>query len=132
MKTEKSQLSVQTKVKEEESKEIEPFNIKDKDLNSINDQQEINMNNEEQLENELSQERNNDNQNQEEENKNQEENESQNADEDLKFKFKEKLLTNEVHRVYGNRLREDYKYDNEGENGLFEASPRILKILDMN
>ena len=124
----KSQQSVPTKVKEEESKEIEPFNIKDKDLNSINDQQEINMNNEEQLENELSQERNNDNQSQEEENKNQEENESQNADEDLKFKFKEKLLTNEVHRVYGNRLREDYKYDNEGENGLFEASPRIVKI----
>ena len=103
----KPQQSVPTKVKEEESKEIEPFNIKDKDLNSINDQQEINMNNEEQLENELSQERNNDNQNQEEENKNQEENESQNVDEDLKFKFKEKLLTNEVHRVYGNRLRED-------------------------
>ena len=49
-------------------------------------------------------------------------------EEDLKFKFKEKLLTNEVHRVYGNRLREDYKYDNEGENGLFEASPRIIKI----
>ena len=49
-------------------------------------------------------------------------------EEDLKFKFKEKLLTNEVHRVYGNRLREDYKYDNEGENGLFEANPRIIKI----
>ena len=30
--------------------------------------------------------------------------------------------------MYGNRLREDYKYDNEGENGLFEASPRIVKI----
>ena len=65
---------------------------------------------------------------QEEENKNQEENEPENMDEDLKFKFKEKLLTNEVHRIYGNRLREDYKYDNEGENGLFEASPRIVKI----
>ena len=49
-------------------------------------------------------------------------------EEELKFKFKEKLLTNEVHRVYGNRLREDFKYDNEGENGLFEASPRIVKI----
>ena len=49
-------------------------------------------------------------------------------EEDLKFKFKEKLLANEVHRKYGNRLREDYKYDNEGENGLFEASPRIIKI----
>ena len=49
-------------------------------------------------------------------------------EEELKFKFKEKLLTNEVHRVYGNRLREDFKDDNEGENGLFEASPRIVKI----
>ena len=49
-------------------------------------------------------------------------------EEELNFKFKEKLLTNEVHRVYGNRLREDFKYDNEGENGLFEASPRIVKI----
>ena len=49
-------------------------------------------------------------------------------EEDLKFKFKEKLLANEIHKVYGNRLREDYKYDNEGENGLFEANPRIVKI----
>ena len=49
-------------------------------------------------------------------------------EEDLKFKFKEKLLANELHKKYGNRLREDYKYDNEGENGLFEASPRIVKI----
>ena len=49
-------------------------------------------------------------------------------EEDLKFKFKEKLLANEIHKKYGNRLREDYKYDNEGENGLFEASPRIVKI----
>ena len=49
-------------------------------------------------------------------------------EEDLKFKFKEKLLTNEIHKIYGNRLREDYKYDNEGENGIFEASPRIVKI----
>jgi hypothetical protein len=49
-------------------------------------------------------------------------------EEELKFKFKEKLLTNEVHRIYGNRLREDFKYDNEGENGLFEAYPRIVKI----
>ena len=49
-------------------------------------------------------------------------------EEDLKFKFKEKLLANEIHKTYGNRLREDYKYDNEGENGLFEASPRIVKI----
>ena len=39
-------------------------------------------------------------------------------EEDLKFKFKEKLLTNEIHKIYGNRLREDYKYDNEGENGI--------------
>ena len=49
-------------------------------------------------------------------------------EEDLKFKFKEKLLANEIHKVYGNRLREDYKYDNEGANGLFEANPRIVKI----
>ena len=49
-------------------------------------------------------------------------------EEDLKFKFKEKLLANEIHKKYGNRLRENYKYDNEGENGLFEASPRIVKI----
>jgi len=49
-------------------------------------------------------------------------------EEDLKFKFKEKLLANEINKVYGNRLREDYKYDNEGENGLFEANPRIVKI----
>ena len=49
-------------------------------------------------------------------------------EEDLKFKFKEKLLANEIHKVYGNRLREDYKYDNDGENGLFEANPRIVKI----
>ena len=49
-------------------------------------------------------------------------------EEDLKFKFKEKLLANEIHKVCGNRLREDYKYDNEGENGLFEANPRIVKI----
>ena len=124
----KSQPSVPIKVKEEESKvSEEPLNVKDKDLNSLNDQQEMNIN-EEQLENELNNERSNDIQNQEEENKNQEENESENNEEDLKFKFKEKLLTNEVHRVYGNRLREDYKYDNEGENGLFEASPRIVKI----
>ena len=60
----------------------------------------------------------------EEENKNEE---SMN-EEDTKIKFKEKLLANEVHKKYGNRLREDYKYDNEGENGLFEASPRIVKI----
>ena len=26
-------------------------------------------------------------------------------EEDLKFKFKEKLLANEIHKVYGNRLR---------------------------
>ena len=63
----------------------------------------------------------------EEEKKNEENNESIN-EEDLKFKFREKLLTNEIHKKYGNRLREDYKYDNEGENGLFEASPRIVKI----
>ena len=124
----KSQPSVQSKKEEESKVSEEPFNIKEKELNSLNDQQEMNINNEEQLENELNNERSNDIQNQEEENKNQEENESEKNDEDLKFKFKEKLLTNEVHRVYGNRLREDYKYDNEGENGLFEASPRIVKI----
>ena len=125
----KSQPSVPVKVKEEERKVNEdPLNVKEKDLNSLNDQQEININNEEQLENELNNERSNDIQNQEEENKNQEDTESEKNDDDLKFKFKEKLLTNEVHRIYGNRLREDYKYDNEGENGLFEASPRIVKI----
>ena len=121
--------SVSSKMKQEESKvNDESINIKEKDLNPPNNQEEININDEEQLNNEISQERNNLIQVQDEENKNQEENESENNDDELKFKFKEKLLTNEVHRIYGNRLREDYKYDNEGENGLFEASPRIVKI----
>ena len=121
--------SVSSKIKQEESKvNDESINIKEKDLNPPNNQEEININDEEQLNNEISQERNNLIQVQDEENKNQEENESENNDDELKFKFKEKLLTNEVHRIYGNRLREDYKYDNEGENGLFEASPRIVKI----
>ena len=121
--------SISSKIKQEESKvNDESINIKEKDLNPPNNQEEININDEEQLNNEISQERNNLIQVQDEENKNQEENESENNDDELKFKFKEKLLTNEVHRIYGNRLREDYKYDNEGENGLFEASPRIVKI----
>ena len=119
----------QSKNKQEESKiNDESINLKDKELNPSNSPQDINVNNEEQSNNEISQERNNLIQVQDEENKNQEENESENNEEELKFKFKEKLLTNEVHRIYGNRLREDYKYDNEGENGLFEASPRIVKI----
>ena len=127
------QASSPTKSKQEESKvNDESINIKDKskekekELSPINAQPEIDNKNEELLNNEMNQ----DIQNEEEEQKNQEEeNESENVDEeDLKFKFKEKLLTNEVHRIYGNRLREDYKYDNEGENGLFEASPRIVKI----
>ena len=120
----KSIQSIASKVKQEESKvSEEPINTKEKELNSLNVKKEQIVNNE------LGQERNDRIKNQEEEeNKNQKENESENIDEDLKFKFKEKLLTNEVHRIYGNRLREDYKYDNEGENGLFEASPRIVKI----
>ena len=127
------QASSPTKSKQEESKvNDESINIKDKskekekELSPINAQPEIDNKNEELLNNEMNQVI----QNEEEEQKNQEdENESENVDEeDLKFKFKEKLLTNEVHRIYGNRLREDYKYDNEGENGLFEASPRIVKI----
>ena len=126
----KSTQSIASKAKPEESKvSEEPIITKEKDLTSLNNPKDQIVNNEEQLNNEISQERNEEIQNQEEEeNKNQEENESENMDEDLKFKFKEKLLTNEVHRIYGNRLREDYKYDNEGENGLFEASPRIVKI----
>ena len=121
--------ATQSKNKQEESKvNDESINIKEKEINPSNSPQEANENNEEQFNNEISQERNNLIQVQDEENKNQEENEEENNEEDLKFKFKEKLLTNEVHRIYGNRLREDYKYDNEGENGLFEASPRIVKI----
>ena len=125
----KPQGTTSSKIKQEESKvSEEPINIKEKESNTLNNQNE-NINDQEQLNNDISQERNNEIQIQdEEENKNQEENDSENIDEDLKFKFKEKLLTNEVHRIYGNRLREDYKYDNEGENGLFEASPRIVKI----
>ena len=50
----KTQLVNPSKAKEEESKVIdEPLNTKEKDLNSLNEQQEINSNNEEQLENEL-------------------------------------------------------------------------------
>ena len=114
---------IQNKANEEESKVNEESMILQE--KPIEDQQE--MNNEGQLNNEMSQDQNMPGQ--EEEKKNQEENESENnEDADLKFKFKEKLLTNEVHRIYGNRLREDYKYDNEGDNGLFEASPRIVKI----
>ena len=121
--------ATQSKNKQEESKvNDESINIKEKEINPSNSPQEVNENNEEQFNNEISQEKNNLIQVQDEENKNQEENEEENNEEDLKFKFKEKLLTNEVHRIYGNRLREDYKYDNEGENGLFEASPRIVKI----
>ena len=124
----KPQGVISSKTKQEESKvSEEPLNPKEKDINSVNNQNEI-INNEEQSKNEISQEGNDEMEMKEEENKNQEENEPENMDEDLKFKFKEKLLTNEVHRIYGNRLREDYKYDNEGENGLFEASPRIVKI----
>ena len=125
----KPQGTTSSKIKQEESKvSEEPINIKEKESNTLNNQNE-NINGEEQLNNDISQEKNNEIQIQdEEENKNQEENDSENIEEDLKFKFKEKLLTNEVHRIYGNRLREDYKYDNEGENGLFEASPRIVKI----
>ena len=44
------------------------------------------------------------------------------------IKFRRKLLSTEEHKVYGNHLVEDYKYDNEGENGLFEALPRVVKI----
>ena len=126
MKTDEKKTQQQTsppsKSKQEESKVNE-------ELSPINNQEDKENNNEENKEKEISQE-NIQKQEEEEEQKNQEEeNESENIDEeDLKFKFKEKLLTNEVHRIYGNRLREDYKYDNEGENGLFEASPRIVKI----
>ena len=125
----KPQGTTSSKIKQEESKvSEEPINIKEKESNTLNNQND-NINDEEHLNNDISQEKNNEIKIQdEEENKNQEENDSENIDEDLKFKFKEKLLTNEVHRIYGNRLREDYKYDNEGENGLFEASPRIVKI----
>ena len=126
----KPQGTTSSKIKQEESKvSEEPINIKEKESNTLNNQNDGNINDEEHLNNNISQEKNNEIQIQdEEENKNQEENDSENIEEDLKFKFKEKLLTNEVHRIYGNRLREDYKYDNEGENGLFEASPRIVKI----
>ena len=106
-------ISATSKVKQEESKVNE-------DSLSIKENSGI-INNEENIE----QEKNVSIPNLEEEEKKEEESKNE---EDLKFKFKEKLLTNEVHRVYGNRLREDYKYDNEGENGLFEASPRIVKI----
>ena len=125
----KPQGTTSSKIKQEESKvSEEPINIKEKESNTLNNQND-NINDEEHLNNDISQEKNNEIKIQdEEENKNQEENDSENIEEDLKFKFKEKLLTNEVHRIYGNRLREDYKYDNEGENGLFEASPRIVKI----
>ena len=131
MKTEeiKPQDSIPTKIKQEERKvSEEPIMNDEKNLNNLKSPNEEIINNVEALNNEISQELNNEIQNQEEENKNQEENISENNEEDLKFKFKEKLLTNEIHRIYGNRLREDYKYDNEGENGLFEASPRIVKI----
>ena len=126
----KPQASISSKIKQEESKvNEEPINSKEKDGNiHIPQPSELGPKEDENLENVLSQEINSEMQAPEEENKNQEINESENLDEDLKFKFKEKLLTNEVHRIYGNRLREDYKYDNEGENGLFEASPRIVKI----
>ena len=131
MKTEdiKPQDSIPLKIKQEERKvSEEPIMSNEKDLNNLKSPNEEIINKVEASNNEISQELNNEIQNQEEENKNQEENISENNEEDLKFKFKEKLLTNEIHRIYGNRLREDYKYDNEGENGLFEASPRIVKI----
>ena len=105
-----------TKIKQEESKVNE-------DSLSLKENSGI-LNNEEEKKN-LEKEKNDSIPNLEEEEKKEEESMNE---EDLKFKFKEKLLTNEVHRIYGNRLREDYKYDNEGENGLFEASPRIVKI----
>ena len=126
----KPQDSISSKIKQEESKvNEEPISSKEKELNTPNKQlNDLEVKDEENINNVLSQEINSEMQVQEEENKNQEINESENLDEDLKFKFKEKLLTNEVHRIYGNRLREDYKYENEGEHGLFEASPRIVKI----
>jgi hypothetical protein len=61
----------------------------------------------------------------------QEENEKSENEEESKeepFNFRKKLLTTEEHRTYGNRLREDYVYDNEGENGIFEADPRVVRI----
>ena len=65
----------------------------------------------------------------EEEEKNNDESENkEQEDENINFKFREKLLVNEIPKKYGNRLREDYKYDNEGENGLFESSPKMVKI----
>ena len=47
---------------------------------------------------------------------------------DPPIKFRRKLLTTEEHKVYGNRIVEESKFDNEGENGLFEAFPRGVKI----
>lgn len=47
---------------------------------------------------------------------------------DPPIKFRRKLLTTEEHKVYGNRIVEENKFDNEGENGLFEAFPRVVKI----
>ena len=105
------------KMKQEESK-VNEDSISLKENSGI-------INNVEEEKNNIEEEKNITIPNMEEEEKKKDE--SINEDE-IKFKFKEKLLANEVHKVYGNRLREDYKYDNEGENGLFEASPRIVKI----
>ena len=115
-KKEISKISTGQKMKQEESKVNE-------DTISIKENSEI-INKELEDKN-IEEEKNISIPNMEEEKGNEEESINE---EDLKFKFKEKLLANEVHRIYGNRLREDYKYDNEGENGLFEASPRIIKI----
>ena len=116
------------KIKEEESKvSEEPLNINDKNMNELYEDKELEINKEEQIENEQSEKIEEENKNNEEE-KEKENEGSEINDDDVKFKFKEKLLTSEVHRIYGNRLRDDYKYDNEGENGLFEALPRIVKI----
>ena len=65
------------------------------------------------------------------ENHQEEENEKSENDEETNeepFNFRKKLLTTEEHKTYGNRLREDYVYDNEGENGIFEADPRVVRI----
>ena len=99
---------VKNQEEEENIKIPEPVNEDDQGGN-IEPQLEINVNNQNQ---------NNDNN---EEEKEEDEN-------DVPIQFRKKLLSTEAHKKYGNRLREDYKYENEGENGIFEANPRVVKI----
>ncbi|MCQ2818369.1 MAG: hypothetical protein MJ252_13970 [archaeon] len=63
--------------------------------------------------------------------KEEEKNVSQNVsidDPSEKIQFRRKLLSTEEPKKYPNRLMEDYKYDAEGENGLFEADPKVITI----